>query len=336
MRSPILATATSATLLTLAFAQCVEEAVPVGWSTLETTGVPIARHEATFVMGGYQKAYLLGGRRVQPVSIYDVVTQSWSEKSSPPIELHHFQAVFAAGKIWIPAAWTGGFPNEKNSPDFYVYDPETDSWETRTPMPEGRRRGSAAVVYRDGKIYIAMGNIGGHGEQATTLGWLDIYDVETDSWSIGPDAPDPRDHTGGAVIGDGSKFCVAGGRDGGRTDFFNLNIAPTNCYNFESETWDVEAVMPVPRGGSSYGTTCGGKLMVAGGEGAGQAYSRVDVFDGSEWEEPSFLVRARHGSGLAIDDCECANIYIASGSGAQGGNPELTSTEVFSSDGNMC
>lgn len=334
MRALALAIVLWASVFAFTLGQCGPETVPVGWSTVDTNGRPNARHEAAFVMGPNRRAYLLGGRRMQPVSEYDVESQTWSAKSNMPIELHHFQAVFAADSIWIPAAWTGGFPNEMNSPNFYVYDPEADSWSTRTPMPESRRRGSAAVVHRNGKIYVAMGNRGGHGEQAVTLGWLDIYDIQNDSWSTGPDAPNPRDHTGGAIIGD--RFCVAGGRDGGRANFFNLNIAETNCYSLSSGTWDVAADMVVPRAGSSYGTTCDGKLMVAGGEGEGQAYSRVDVFNGDRWESPSFLVRARHGSGLAIDDCNCANVYIASGSGAQGGSPELTSTELFSSNGNKC
>lgn len=309
--------------------------LPIGWSTVSTEGIPTKRHEATFVMGDDGKAYLMGGRHRLGIDIYDIASQSWSEASSTlPFQLHHFQAVYFAGKIWIPAAWTGGYPNERNVNRFYVYDVDADSWETRTPMPVERRRGSTAVVMFNNQILVAMGNQGGHGDQATSLPYLDVYDIATDSWSTGPDAPTARDHCGGGNV-DG-KFCVAGGRDGGSADFFNLNIAETNCYNIASGTWEVSPDMPDSRGGSSYGTTCDGKLMVAGGEGSGQAYARVDVYDGTSWESPSSLVTARHGSGLAIDNCECGNIYIASGSGRQGGSPELESTEVFSPDGRVC
>jgi N-acetylneuraminic acid mutarotase len=331
--SALAACAAAVTMAAVAAAQA-GSALPIGWSIVSTTGTPSARHEATFVMGDRGMAYLLGGRGRRPVNVFNTSTGTWGAKSYPPEELHHFQAVYVNGKVWIPAAWTGPYPNEVNAGAFYVYDVASDSWGTRTAMPAARRRGSTAVAYRAGKIYVAMGNQGGHGEQATTLGMFDIYDIASDSWSKGPDAPNPRDHCGGGFVG--GRLCVAGGRDGGVANFFNKNIAPVNCYNFVSGQWKVEAGIPTPRAGSSYGVTCDGKLMVAGGEGAGLAYSRVDVFNGFGWESPSYLNTARHGSGLAIGNCTCGNIYVASGCGRQGGSPELNTTEVYSPGGSKC
>ncbi|CDF34227.1 unnamed protein product [Chondrus crispus] len=37
----------------------------------------------------------------------------------------------------------------------------------------------------------------------------------------------------------------------------------------------------------------------------------------------------RHGSGLAVAKCTCGQIFIPSGSGSQGGSPELLTTERF-------
>ena len=68
--------------------------------------------------------------------------------------------------------------------------------------------------------------------------------------------------------------------------------------------------------------------MVAGGEGSGKAWDRVDVFDGTSWTTIDNLVRGRHGSGLAVD-CVCNQIYIASGAAAQGGGPEIKSVETY-------
>ena len=43
------------------------------WELIKPTGEPVARHEAAFVeVGG--KFYLIGGRRMNPVSIYDPAT----------------------------------------------------------------------------------------------------------------------------------------------------------------------------------------------------------------------------------------------------------------------
>lgn len=299
------------------------------WQTLVTNGLPVARHEATFVMGDLGKAYLLGGRGLRNISIFDTASLTWTSAPPPPIEIHHFQAVFASSLIWIPSAWSGGFPRETNVEAFYTYNTITGEWATRTPLPLSRQRGSAAVAFYKGKLYVAMGNRGGHGEQATSLAWFDEYDIATDTWRPLPDAPVARDHTGGGIVN--GKFVIAGGRDGGRANFFNLNTPAVNSFNFATGLWETGPDFPTPRAGSSYGVTCDGHLMVAGGEGAGQAYNNVDVFDGTSWAPTTFLNTSRHGSGLAIGECgKCSEIFVASGSGAQGGSPELQSTEKYS------
>ena len=157
------------------------------------------RHEACFVMAG-NKAYLLGGRRSFDLDIYDPVSRSWVKGEDSPIELHHMQCVAAQGKIWIVAGWTGTFPTEDNTEVSYVYDPATDAWSTRTAMPESRRRGGAAVVVSpdETKIYVSHGNDGGHEKDdfALSLGWLDVYDIATDSWTaLSDSAPNPRGKT---------------------------------------------------------------------------------------------------------------------------------------------
>jgi len=162
-----------------------------------------------------------------------------------------------------------------------------------------------------------------------SLPWLDYYDIDEDQWTTGlPDAPNARDHTGGALLN--NKVCIAGGRNGGEIGFFNLVVLPTDCYDLSTGTWSEEADIPQGRAGSAYGTTCdGSKMIVAGGEGFGKAFSQVDVFDGTSWSTIDSLNEGRHGTGLAVD-CDCnQQIHIASGSGNQGGSPELNSLETF-------
>jgi hypothetical protein len=118
-------------------------------------------------------------------------------------------------------------------------------------LPEPRRRGGAASVLVGRKIYVSHGNRGGHetGNHSTTLGWLDYYDLDENKWYTNlPDAPNPRDHTGGAYVN--GRFCVAGGRDGGDPDFFNKVILPTDCYDPVTNTWSMEANIPQGRAGS--------------------------------------------------------------------------------------
>jgi large repetitive protein len=313
------------------------------WVVVNSNATLTARHEACFVMIGslsLRRAYLIGGRGVHPVDIYDPVTRLWTVGRATPMELHHMQCVALDDKVWIVSAWTGDYPREKNVADIYIYDPKTDSWATKPGLPRHRRRGSAAAVVVGRRIYVSHGNRGGHETflHARTLGWLDYYDVDTNSWTTClPNAPNPRDHTGGALIvtkdNDNRRLlCVAGGRDGGKRKFFNRVILPTDCFDLETNTWSVQANIPQGRAGSSYGTTCDGKLIVAGGEGFGQAFDNVNVFDGATWSTWPSLQIARHGSGLAVD-CQCQQIYIASGAATQGGAKEIASVETFFPNG---
>jgi hypothetical protein len=102
----------------------------------------------------------------------------------------------------------------------------------------------------------------------------------------------------------------------------------TDCYDPETNTWTEEAPIPNRRAGAAYGTSCDGKLIVAGGEGSGEAWYTVDIFDGTSWTSLPDLIDSRHGTGLAVD-CECNQMHIASGAGDQGSSPELTSLETW-------
>src|SRR5690606_32628273 len=61
---------------------------------------PAARHENGFVQVG-GKSYLIGGRGIKPVAIFDPVTKTWTNGAPPPIQLHHFQAVTYKNKIYV-------------------------------------------------------------------------------------------------------------------------------------------------------------------------------------------------------------------------------------------
>jgi hypothetical protein len=180
---------------------------------------------------------------------------------------------------------------------------------------------------------VSHGNRGGHetGNFSTSLNWLDYYDIDLNVWVTNlPDAPHPRDHTGGAYVN--GRICVAGGRDGGSLKFYDKVILPTDCYDPVSNMWSIEANILQGRAGSAYGTTCDGKLMVAGGEGFGKAWSNVAVFNGTTWTTVDNLNIGRHGTGLAVD-CTCQQIHIAAGSIVQGGKTETKSIETYFMNG---
>ncbi|CAZ95678.1 kelch repeat-containing protein [Zobellia galactanivorans] len=288
---------------------------------------PVARHEAAFVRVG-DKFYLLGGRDIRPVSIYDTKTQTWSEGAKPPIEIHHFQPVTYQNKIYLIAALTGKYPAETPTEHIYIYDPATDKWSKGDEIPEERRRGSTGNVLYEGKIYISCGIKNGHiGDHKK---WLDRYDPSTGEWEVLADAPRARDHFQ-AVLADG-KIYVPAGRNSGidPNSVFGGTIGEVDVYDIKSDTWEtLPEHIPTPRAGNA-AALYNNELIVVGGESTTQekAHAEVEVLDLNthKWHTLPTMVEGRHGSGLVLfkDD-----LYIASGCGSRGGSPELTTMEKF-------
>lgn len=296
----------------------------------EISGTIATRSDSCFVMVR-GKGYLLGGRGLPVTNIFNPQTRTWTDGAAPPFEFHHAQCVVFRNKVFVPASYSGDFPAEVANARMLVYDTKNDRWSSRPGLPEERRRGAAASVLFDAKLYVVGGSQFGHGVGSKTVGWMDYYDLATKKWEIEqPTLPIGRDHTGAAIIK--GKLCVAGGRISSRAGFFAAVVRSTWCYDFTAMTWtNVRAPLPGARAGAAYGKTCDGYLMVAGGEGMRmRPFSRVDLFDGTRWIRSAALVQGRHSTGVAVARCaKCSQIFIAAGNGKQGDVNRLDSTEVF-------
>jgi len=306
------------------------------WTPVPAQGTMQPRHEAAFI-AVRGKIYLLGGRRIQPVNIFDPATGSWSQGTPPPVEVHHFQPVVWENKIWLVGAMTGRYPQERALDHIPVYDPATDSWSRGPGLPEHRRRGGAGAVIREDKLYVVCGIINGHWDGH--VAWLDELDLSTGRWRELPDAPRARDHFQTAIVAD--KLYAAGGRRSwaARKETFNHVEVSVDVYDFKTGIWATlpspAGDLPVPRAGTM-SIAVGRHLIVAGGESMAQgaAHAEVHALDTAtgNWSAWPALVRGRHGSGLTLLD---NRLYVASGSGNRGGSPELDSVELLDLTGHF-
>ncbi|QDT09512.1 N-acetylneuraminate epimerase [Planctomycetes bacterium K23_9] len=297
------------------------------WETIAATGQPTARHEATLV-DFESKLYLIGGRRINPVDVFDPKTNAWTANSETPQELHHFQAVVLGDAIYLMGAMTGPYPNEVPLEKIVVYYPKDDRFDFKHVIPSGRRRGGAGAVLYDGKIYLVGGITNGHVDGFQS--WLDEYDPRTGEWTQLEDAPHARDHFPAVVLGD--RLYALGGRMTSQKTkkTFSQTIAACDVYDFKTKQWlGVQdcPVLPTPRAGNM-AIAWKNQLLVGGGESGTQktAHKEVEAFDtdSKKWTNWPKLRRGRHGSGFAIVN---DFLYTASGSGNRGGSPELTSIE---------
>lgn len=306
-----------------------EEKADLIWQSVvsKDESKPVQRHEAAFVRVG-QKFYLLGGRSIRPVSIYDTQTGSWTEGAEPPIEMHHFQPVVYKNKIYCISAMTGGWPDETPTTHVYIYDPATDAWSTGHEIPEERRRGSTGNVLYNGKIYVACGIKNGHiGDHKT---WMDVYDPVTGKWEVLADAPRARDHFQAVLVN--GKIVAPAGRNTGIVpdEPFGGTIAEVDVYDIASNTWEtLPNNIPTKRAGNA-AILFEEEIVVVGGESTTQEKAHAEVealnLETNIWRTLPSLIVGRHGSGLL--EYEGA-IYIASGCGNRGGNPELFTMEKY-------
>jgi len=299
------------------------------WATITpASGKPIGREENGYVQAG-NKFYLIGGRGIKPVQVYDPATKTWVNKANTPIELHHFQAITYEGLIYVIGAFTGSYPSETPVPNIYIYNPLTDKWYKGPAIPTARRRGAAGAVLRNGKIYLAGGITNGH--KSGFVNWFDEYDPATNTWKTLPNAPRTRDHFQAAIIN--SKLYLASGR---RTSYstgqtFSLTIPEVDVYDFVTGSWKTlpsSSNLPTKRAGAST-VVLGDELVVVGGESTQPAGHReaeaLDVKTNT-WRKLANLDQGRHGT-QAIESNN--GLYIVSGAGNQGGSPLLSSQESF-------
>jgi hypothetical protein len=304
------------------------QAIPV-WKPVETKNRPHKRHEAAFVECN-GRFYLLGGRKVKPVDIFDPTTGTWTGGSRPPVGIHHFQPVVWGNKILVVGAMTGAYPHEISLDRILVYDPAQDDWSWGAEIPGSRRRGGAGVVIHDGFLYLVSGIRNGHWDG--WVSWFDRFDLTKQTWGKLPDAPRSRDHFQAAVIGD-EIYAVGGRRSSASTkQVFDLTIGEVDVYNIKTQQWRTlpeSSNLPIPRAGC-FSIVRGSELLVAGGESMLQrtAHNEIHAFDPKtgKWRMDSRFTVGRHGTGIVQWKDK---LYTVAGSGGRGGQPELDTTEIL-------
>jgi N-acetylneuraminic acid mutarotase len=293
-----------------------------------TSGAAAERHENAYVQAG-DKFYLIGGRGIKPVQEYNPVNKSWVNKALSPIELHHFQAVTLDGLIYVVAAFTGAYPHEIPVTKIYIYNPASDKWHEGASIPQARQRGSTGVVVYNNKIYLVGGITDGH--WAGWVNWFDEYDPVTNSWKTLSNAPRARDHFSVTIIN--NKLYVAGGRrsSASTNQTFNLTVPEVDLYDFTTSQWStLPAASNLPTQRAAAATvSLDNEVIIIGGESAQlSAHKESEALNitTNTWRRLADLQQARHGTQAIVSN---SGIYVAAGSGNQGGSPELNSQEAF-------
>ena len=297
-------------------------------SAVATTAAQITmRHEHGYVQVG-NRFYLVGGRGINPVDIFEPATVQWAKGAPSPVEMHHFQAVVFDGLIYVVGAMGGAFPKEPPLANVYIYDPAADAWRVGPAIPADRRRGGAGAVLHDGEIYVIAGITNGHYDGHVP--WVDAFNPRTGTWRRLPDAPRPRDHFHAGII-DGKVYVAAGRRSSAATgQTFELTVPEVDVFDLRTERWSTlppAGNIPTPRAGAG-AVVLDGQLIVLGGESARPlAHDTVEALDPDtgRWTTLKPLAMGRHATQAVLHD---GRIYLASGSRTRGAT-EVDTQEIY-------
>jgi F0F1-type ATP synthase membrane subunit c/vacuolar-type H+-ATPase subunit K len=200
-----------------------------------------------YVIGGYTNWSSSKGAYLETnmTEVYDPATDSWGTKASMPTARGQMTASAVDGKIYV----IGGIEDPLNgriSNLNEVYDPATNTWTTKLPIPYGVYSHCSAAM--DNKIYVISGQSDDRGQSGSLGGPLNqIYNTETNTWTLGAAPPQPAHRSGAAATSGVSapkRIYVLGG-EVDLMEATNIN----QVYNPQTDAWNIGAPMPTARQG---------------------------------------------------------------------------------------
>ena len=203
---------------------------------------------------------------------YDPATDNWKALAPMPTRRGSPVAVTVGDKIYVMGGATIP-PGSKETavhpqrPHISVgaveeYDPATNTWRQRTPMPTPRNHATAGVV--NGKVYVIGGRVGAAFISAgsSNVDVVEEYDPAADAWgSARARMPSARSAMASGVHG--ARIYVTGGE--GQNAQMMYTFRALESYEPASNRWTVLPSMPVSRHGLA-GAVLGNRLHMVSGD----------------------------------------------------------------------
>lgn len=143
--------------------------------------------------------------------LYDPATGSWSPAAPPQVSRYlPLLSLLANGEVLA----IGGFLNADDSQTSCErFDPDTGAWRATGALSvPAKEEASSVTSFPGGRVLVA----GGYGGKATVR--AEIYNPQTEQWSLAPDLASPRRDHEVALLPDGRVLLVGGLDDKGLTN----------------------------------------------------------------------------------------------------------------------
>jgi len=203
---------------------------------------------------------------------YDPAADTWKALAPLPTKRGSANAVVHNGKVYVIGG-AGLHPGSKETAlhparphralaTNEVYDPATNTWETRQSMPTARNHAAAGIV--GGKVYIIGGRVGNAFiTRASNTGIVEEYDPATDQWgALKASMINPR--SAAAWGTHKGRIYVAGGEERSSGPW-QRTFRAVEAYDPRTNTWSILPDMTFPRHGLA-GDIINGKFYLVSGD----------------------------------------------------------------------
>lgn len=269
---------------------------------------PMALPAHHIALAGYQdKVYIFGGFVYPQIDHagwvpinnaweYDPANDSWKALAPMPTKRGAAAATVVGDKIYV----VGGATLVPNAKEPYLdfttpqrvlgtieeYDPKTNTWRERAPMPTPRNHVALGAV--NGKLYVIGGRVGAAFiSLASDISLVEVYDVAMDTWGpLGARMPTARSGVAFGVYN--GRIVVAGGE--WQDPFIQATFRAFEAYDPATNTWSILPPMGIPRHGVA-GAVIGNRFYAVSGDvqssgtGVAVSSSNNDAFEFSGWNK---------------------------------------------------
>ena len=234
--------------------------------------MPLASHHVAFTEH-HGKIYAFGGfvlpQAGPPAWVpidnaweYDPASDNWRTLAPLPTKRGSPVAVSVGDKLYVIGGATvlpGASAVHPAQPQ--EYDPATNTWRSRAPLPTPRNHAVGAAV--NGKIYVIGGRVGGAfvSSGSSNVGVVEEYDAAADRWGA-PRARMPSARSAMAAGVYQGRIYVTGGEGQDYRSMFTWRAF--EAYEPATNTWSTLASLPVSRHGLAGGAVGNRLHMVSG------------------------------------------------------------------------
>lgn len=214
-----------------------------------------------------------------------VAQDGWSAAATMPSAHNDALTATVNGRLYVVSGSSGS--------QTIRFDPQSNTWETREPLPVDRLAGAFGAGVGD-RLYL-FGGCEGSDCRIGTVNTTHIYDEPSDTWSTGTPMPSVRSHGVTAVL-NGEIYVI-----GGFSACPPCNeTAAVEVYDPVNDTWRGTTGMTGTR--SQMGAAVyDGKIYVMGGATGGGVVGEIAVYDPAElrWDPIVTMYTPRQAHGVA-------------------------------------